>query len=65
MTKIKLCGLRRLEDVAMVNRARPDYAGFVFAPGKRQVTADEAEILRQQLDPAIAAVGVFVKAPVE
>ena len=43
MTKIKLCGLRRLEDVAMVNRARPDYAGFVFAPGKRQVTADEAE----------------------
>ena len=65
MTKIKLCGLRRLEDVAMVNRARPDYAGFVFAPGKRQVTADEAEILRQQLDPAVAAVGVFVKAPVE
>ena len=65
MTKIKLCGLRRLEDVAMVNRARPDYAGFVVAPGKRQVTADEAEILRQQLDPAVAAVGVFVKAPVE
>lgn len=65
MTKIKLCGIRRPEDVAMVNRAQPDYAGFVFAPGRRQVTAEEAESLRRQLDPAIAAVGVFVKAPVE
>lgn len=65
MTKIKLCGIRRPEDVAMVNRAQPDYAGFVFAPGRRQVTAEEAENLRRQLDPAIAAVGVFVKAPVE
>jgi phosphoribosylanthranilate isomerase len=65
VTKIKLCGIRRPEDVAMVNRAQPDYAGFVFAPGRRQVTAEQAENLRRQLDPAIAAVGVFVKAPVE
>lgn len=65
MTKIKLCGIRRPEDVAMVNRAQPDYGGFVFAPGRRQVTAEQAENLRRQLDPAIAAVGVFVKAPVE
>ena len=65
MTKIKLCGLRRREDVAMVNRAKPDYAGFVFAPGRRQVTAEQAESLRRQLDPAIAAVGVFVNAPME
>ena len=56
MTKIKLCGIRRPEDVAMVNRAQPDYAGFVFAPGRRQVTAEQAESLRRQLDPAIAAV---------
>ncbi|WP_302573678.1 phosphoribosylanthranilate isomerase [uncultured Acidaminococcus sp.] len=65
MTKIKLCGIRRPEDVAMVNRVKPDYAGFVFAPGRRQVKAEQAENLRRQLDPAIAAVGVFVKAPVE
>lgn len=43
MTKIKICGLKRPEDVAMVNQYRPDYAGFVLAPGKRQVTR-----LRQQ-----------------
>lgn len=65
MTKIKLCGLRRPEDVAMVNRAMPDFAGFVFAQGKRQVSAETARALRKQLDPKIRAVGVFVKAPVE
>lgn len=65
MTKIKLCGLRRPEDVAMVNRALPDFAGFVFAKGKRQVTPEEARTLRQQLDPKIRAVGVFVKAPLD
>lgn len=65
MTKIKLCGLRRPEDVAMVNRAMPDFAGFVFAKGRRQVTPEAARALRKQLDPKIRAVGVFVKAPVE
>ena len=65
MTKIKLCGLRRPEDVAMVNRAMPDFAGFVFAKGKRQVTPMAARTLRSLLDPQIRAVGVFVKAPVE
>lgn len=65
MTKVKICGLRRPEDVAMVNRWRPDYAGFVFASGKRQVTREQARVLRQQLDPSIPAVGVFVREPVE
>lgn len=57
MTKIKLCGLRRPEDVAMVNRAMPDFAGFVFAKGKRQVTPMAARTLRSLLDPQIRAVG--------
>ncbi len=29
MTRIKICGLRRQEDVEYVNQALPDYAGFV------------------------------------
>ena len=60
MTKIKLCGLRRPEDVTMVNRAMSDFAGFVFAKGRRQVTLEAARALRKQLDPKIRAVGVFV-----
>ena len=42
MTKIKICGLTRSEDIAAVNRLMPDYIGFVFAKSRRQVTPAEA-----------------------
>lgn len=61
-TKVKICGLRRLEDVQAVNIAQPQYAGFVFAPSKRQITPELAQQLRQTLQPSIQAVGVFVNA---
>ena len=63
MTKIKICGLRRQEDVTAVNCFMPDYAGFVFAPGKRQVTPAQAALLSENLSPEICPVGVFVNAP--
>ncbi len=61
-TKIKICGLRRLEDIALANTIahRPDYIGFVFATSSRQVDFDTAQRLQAALDPAIKAVGVFV-----
>ena len=31
MTKIKLCGIQRYEDIDVVNELLPDYIGFVFA----------------------------------
>lgn len=64
MTKIKICGLSRLEDIAAVNAARPDYIGFVFAASKRKVDMATARALKQALDPGIKAVGVFVNHPV-
>ena len=60
MTKIKICGLFRLEDIEMVNRLLPDYIGFVFAKSRRQVDAKTARQLKQQLNPKVVAVGVFV-----
>ena len=61
MTKIKLCGLRREEDIRTVNELRPDYIGFVFAPkSRRAVSRETAAALKALLDPAIPAVGVFV-----
>jgi len=60
MTKIKVCGLRRMEDVAFVNALKPDYVGFVFAESKRRVTAEEAAKMAAALDPVIRKVGVFV-----
>lgn len=60
MVKIKLCGLSRVCDILWANELKPDFVGFVFAAGHRQVTDEEAEMYRKLLDPSIPAVGVFV-----
>lgn len=66
MTRIKLCGLKSLNDVIAANAVQPDYIGFVFAKtSKRFVTPQTAEELRKKLDRKIVAVGVFVNEPVE
>ena len=65
-TKIKICGLRRMEDIEAVNRLKPEFIGFVFwEKSKRYVSPEQAEALRKKLDPKITAVGVFVDAPEE
>ena len=61
MTKIKLCGLTRPEDIAAANALKPEYIGFVFAAkSKRAVSREMAAALKAQLLPQIQAVGVFV-----
>jgi phosphoribosylanthranilate isomerase len=61
MTKIKLCGLSRPEDVLAANGLAPDYIGFVFwRKSRRFVDYDTAIELKKLLDPKIQAVGVFV-----
>lgn len=60
MTKIKICGIKRLEDIEYVNIAKPDYIGFVFAKSKRQIDIKTAKVLKEKLDKNILAVGVFV-----
>lgn len=65
MVKIKICGLKRLEDIEMVNRYKPDYIGFVFANSKRKVTHELAHDLKQNLSPDIISVGVFVDAEID
>ena len=64
MTKIKMCGLMRPEDISVANAIRPDYIGFVFAKkSRRYVTPELAAELKAKLNPEIKAVGVFVDAP--
>lgn len=65
MVKIKICGIKRLEDIEMVNKYKPDYIGFVFADSKRKVSHDLAKILKGSLDSDIISVGVFVDSPEE
>ena len=62
MVKIKICGIKRLEDIEIVNKYKPDFIGFVFANSKRKVSYDLALNLRKNLSEDISAVGVFVDA---
>ena len=58
--KIKICGLKTIEDIHMVNRRKPDFAGFVFAGSKRRITPEQAAEMKKELLPEIRSVGVFV-----
>ena len=63
---VKLCGLRRFEDVEYVNEFMPDYIGFIFAENsKRTVTIEQAKALSKHLSSYIQRVGVFVNQPAQ
>lgn len=65
MTQIKICGLMRPQDAEAVNQFQPDFAGFVFAKSRRQLSLDTALQFRAIIDPHIPTVGVFVNAPLD
>lgn len=59
--KIKICGLKRRQDIEFANKLKPDFIGFVFYDkSPRAVTEEQAKELKQMLDKSIKAVGVFV-----
>lgn len=63
---IKLCGVRRFEDIEYMNEVIPDYIGMILAEGfRRTVDIDTAEKLAGGLDGRIKKVGVFVDTPIE
>ena len=66
MTKIKMCGLRRPEDIEFANMVKPDYIGYVFAEkSKRYIATEKAAELTKLLDADIVPVGVFVDETME
>lgn len=58
--KIKICGIKTKEEVMMLNNYPVDYLGFIFAKSKRQVTLNQAMMLRKLVRSDIKVVGVFV-----
>ena len=61
MTKIKLCGLRRVCDIEAANALHPEYVGFVFAAkSRRYISPEKVAELRKYLQTGIQVVGVFV-----
>ena len=66
MTKIKICGMRRVDDILYVNTYHPDYAGFILSEGfTRTVDIDTFYDLELLLNKEIKRVGVFVNEPIE
>lgn len=61
MAKIKICGLKRKEDISFVNELKPDYIGFILSNGyKRSIDMEILRNLRDRLSKDIKTVGVFV-----
>lgn len=66
MTKIKLCGLSRAEDILTANEILPEYVGFVFyKKSRRYIAQEKAAELKNFLSREILAVGVFVNEKIE
>ena len=64
--KVKICGIRRAEDIEIVNKYLPDFIGFIFVPAsKRYVEPSVVAKLKKNLDPRIKTVGVFVNESIE
>ncbi len=65
-TRIKLCGLSRVDDVDAAVAAGADAIGLVFyPPSPRYVNLQQAALLVSALPPFVSSVGLFVNASVE
>jgi phosphoribosylanthranilate isomerase len=63
MIRLKFCGMRSLDDVAICAAAGADALGFIFADGPRRLTIDEAARLAAAVPRGVARVGVFADQP--
>lgn len=65
-TRVKVCGIRRLDDARLAVALGASALGFVFWPrSPRVVAVDAARDITRRLPPFVATVGVFVDQPRE
>lgn len=66
MAKIKICGLRRQEDICYVNKLKPDYGGFILSAGfRRSIDINTLRELVGNISQDIVKIGVFVDEPID
>ncbi|MGG0655819.1 phosphoribosylanthranilate isomerase [Rummeliibacillus pycnus] len=65
MTKIKICGLMKEENVIAAVQAGADAIGFVFAKSKREISIETAKKLAKSIPKYVLKIGVFVDASAE
>ncbi len=63
-TRVKICGITRVQDALAAAKAGADAIGLVFYDGSpRHVTVDRAAQIVAALPPCVTVVGLFVNAP--
>jgi len=63
-TRIKICGITRIEDALAAEALGVDALGFVFVErSKRKINIAEAQSISKQLGPFVQRVGLFLDAP--
>lgn len=66
MTRVKICGIRRLEDARLAVDLGADALGFVFWPGSpRFIEPQEAAPIVAEIPAFVSTVGVFVDQPAD
>lgn len=62
-TRVKICGITRVEDARQAAQLGADAIGLVFyPPSPRNVTIDQAQEIAVSLPPFVSRVGLFVDA---
>lgn len=65
-TRIKICGITRVEDALCAAREGADAIGFVFAPeSPRCISIEQARAITTSVPPFVTRVGLFVNATTE
>ena len=65
-TRVKICGITRVEDALAAVNAGADAIGLVFyAPSPRCVNVAQAQKIVAAIPPFVSVVGLFVNAPTE
>ena len=58
-TWVKICANTCVDDALAAAEDGADAVGFVFAPSRRQVTAEQVRTISSALPPGVERVGVF------
>ncbi len=65
MTKVKICGIKNLQDAIFAADYGTDAIGFVFAKSIRKVSKEKARAIVRKLPPFVTTVGLFVNETAE